>query len=133
MKTLKLKLAGREYDVELLRAKASEEWRGKLKDKLGEFGIADVMGAAALDITNGGGVSRVIDGVMAMVVQAPRAALDLIALYAPQIEADKDAIFEEAYDVDIIAAFSEVVKTAIPLDSMRQLLSGLTAPKTTKK
>ena len=86
MKTLKLKLAGREYDVEPLRAKASEEWRGKLKDKLGEFGIADVMGAAALDITNGGGVSRVIDGVMAMVVQAPRAALDLIALYARQGE-----------------------------------------------
>ena len=52
---------------------------------------------------------------------------ELVFAYSPELNAARETIEEEAYDSEIMAAFTAVLKLAYPFGSLVQMVSGLSS------
>lgn len=103
MKTATIEIDGDEYTVQELRSRDNAAWREKLQVHFDE--IADVLEA---ELADGRVLADVVRSVSGKLVQSVDIVRKLVADYAPDLPLD------EAYDSEVIEAFTAVLGLAYP-------------------
>lgn len=123
MKSVIVKLAGREYTVYELKARQNQNWRDQLKTRFTT--LADVIGNAPSTELNTAGVSGLIRSVTDLVMDSIGDVREAILAYSPELSADREYIEANAYDSEIMDAFVEVLTLAFPFGGMVRKVGGL--------
>jgi len=117
MKTVTVTLNGQEYQVEELRSRANREWRARLESHFSE--VTDALKHAPnTDVTDAQALSNLVTAVSGKLLQSVDILAGLLHDYAPALPLD------DAYDSEILAAFTEVLKLAYPFGEMLSQFKG---------
>lgn len=138
MKTVKIVLGNREYQVQSKPIGPSKAWRKRFAEPVqalvgslrftGDLLNQPISNGADL----GGMVSQLgsvlLSGVGETLLGSMDLALEMVCSYAPEIEADRERIEAEAYDDEVLRALWEVLKLAYPFGILGDLggLTGMT-------
>lgn len=126
MKTETVTLGGNEYTIAELPLRKNAEWRAKLDETLQKFG--DLLGMAdEINLSDTGNVLSILRDASKMIVHSPDLAIDLFFAYAVELEADRSAIMDSAYESELMEAFKSVLKLAYPFGGLGRLFSTLTS------
>jgi hypothetical protein len=118
-------LAGRQYIVRELPLRKNAAWRADLQNTV--MGAADLFAAAPdTDVSNPQAVAALIRGVGNLVLGSTDVVVDLLFAYSPELAADREHIEGNAFESEVVEAFTEVVKLAFPFLAVgRRLISML--------
>jgi len=123
MRSVTVKLGGKEYIVYELKARQNQTWRAQLKTRFET--LADVIGNAPATELNTTGVSGLIRNITNLVMDSIGDVREAILAYSPELSADRLFIEENAYDSEIMDAFMEVLTLAFPFGNLVKKASGL--------
>lgn len=125
MKTAAVTLAGKTYTIHEAKRKANARWRESFQSEFTD--VADLIEGLPRTEMTPDAVGDLIRQVTNKVGGAVDVVAQLVFDYAPELAADQEIIEEEAYDSEIMAAFTAVLKLAYPFGSLVETLSGLAA------
>lgn len=118
-------LGGQSYVIEELPARKNAEWRRLLETRLAPIlGIIEQAGAG-LELRTNEDVLKVVGQVGQLLVTAPDLLVEMLFAYTPALAADQAVILDNAYDSELVAAFTTVLGLAYPFGSLAKLISGL--------
>lgn len=125
MKTETVAIGDKQYTIKEAKRKANAKWRLLFQTQFTE--VADLIeGLPSTELT-----PEAIGGLLNQIVTKVGGSVDMLAelvfAYSPELAADRETIEEEAYDSEIMAAFTAVLKLAYPFGSVVETLSGLAA------
>lgn len=134
MKTIRIQLAGKKYEIQTLPIAQSRAWRQQLMQPFQLIGaILDHVDLN--DLTNIANVEELIplfkEGVMT-VLGSVELLVDLLFAYSPVLEADREHIENTAHDDEAMQALMEVIKVAYPLGGLMTFLNGPKERKTSR-
>ncbi len=116
MKTIDIQLGGQTYTVEERKARHNAAWRQKLSEPFGELaGLLEEAGELELTPANIAQLLRTVGDALLHSIDTVR---DLLFDYSPTLSADRKRIEAEAYDSEILEAFTGVLKLAYPFGSL---------------
>jgi len=125
MKTETVEIGEKIYTIREAKRKANAKWRQRFQAEFVE--VANLIeGLPSTDLTPEA-VSNLIRQIVAKVGGSVDILAELVFSYAPELADDREAIEEEAYDSDIMAAFTAVLKLAYPFGSVVEAVNGLAA------
>jgi hypothetical protein len=131
MKEIVITIAGKDYTVQPLKFKGSRSWRMALAEKFD--GIVDALqGVGMVEVKDMAGIGRIIDELKGTLIGSLDTVLDLVCAYVPAISEDRARIEEEAFDEEIIDAFTRILGLAFPLGKILGAMNGLTASTTSR-
>lgn len=117
MRTAKLSLGGKEYEVSQLPIKPAKAWRVKFKAFVG--GITDVMASfSGVKLDSVEDLGKAIPAIMGVALDKLDEVAELVLAYSPELEKDRAHIEENATDEEMIEAFMEVARLAFPLQKI---------------
>ncbi len=125
-RTVKVTLAGREYTIEELRSRANGEWRTKLQEPFGQL-VDKLQSAGDTELSRPGDIANLVRSVAGTLVQSPDTLKGLLFDYSPTLAKDRERIEAEAYDSEILDAFTEILKLAYPFGGWVTKLASLAA------
>lgn len=111
MKTVTVELNGQQYTIEEKKSRANREWRARLESHFTELTDA-LKNAPETDVTDAQALSNLVAAVSGKLLQSVDILTDLLRDYAPDLPLD------DAYDSEILAAFTEVLSLAYPFGEM---------------
>jgi hypothetical protein len=125
MRTETVAIGDKQYTIQEKKRKANAQWRLLFQAQFTE--VADLIeGLPNTDLT-----PEAIGGLLNQIVTRVGGSVDMLAemvfAYSPELNEDREAIEEEAYDSEIMSAFTAVLKLAYPFGSVVETLSGLAA------
>jgi len=123
MRSVTVTLAEREYTICELRSRQNEAWRAALKTRF-ESVAALIENTPATELTTAG-VGGLIRNISNVVLGSIADVRELLFEYAPELAQDREYIEEEAYDSDLMNAFTEVLTLAFPFGSAFRRLGAL--------
>ena len=110
-KSITVTLDGQPYTITEKRSRANAAWRAKL-----EVPFQDLAGllesAPGADLTDGQSLATLVRSVSGMLLGSIEIVTGLLADYAPELP------LEDAYDSEILEAFTEVLGLAYPFGSI---------------
>lgn len=116
MRTVKVVLDGQTVTVQELRRRENQAWRERLEGEFGE--LADALeGAGELELT-GASMAGLVRAVAGKVVGSVDIIAGLLGAYAPELE----GLMAEAYDSEIMEAFTQVLGLAYPFGALVERL-----------
>lgn len=116
MKTIDIQLGGQTYTVEERKARHNAAWRQKLSEPFGE--LANLLeGAGELEL-NPANIAQLLRTVGDALLHSVDTVRDLLFEYSPNLVADRKRIEAEAYDSEILEAFTGVLQLAYPFGSL---------------
>lgn len=125
MKSETIIIGEKTYTIREAKRKANAKWRQRFQAEFVEI-AALIEGLPKTDLT-----AEAIGGLLNQIVAKVGGSVDTLAelvfSYAPELADDREAIEEEAYDSEIMAAFTAVLKLAYPFGSVVEAVSGLAA------
>ena len=125
MKTETVELGGKTYQIREAKRKANAKWRQRFQAQFEEI-AALIEGLPGAEMT-----PETISAIIRQIVDKVGGSVDILAelvfSYSPELEQNQETIEEEAYDSEIMAAFTAVLKLAYPFGSALEALSGLAA------
>jgi hypothetical protein len=129
MATLTVSLAQREYQIAGLGFGPTLEWRKQLiplADRLFEL-VEKVPGLADTEINDIGQLIDIAKTALPFIIQdAPLQMFELLIAYGgKQLADDRDKIFNQADESEVITAFLAVLKVAFPLEAWRKVFSAI--------
>lgn len=113
MRTVKVALDGQSHTVQELRSKANREWRGRLEEHFDELAEA-LEGAPDTDLSDGEALGNLVRGLSGKLIHSVDIIADLLVDYAPDLKPHLD----DAYDSEILDAFTAVLGLAYPFGTM---------------
>lgn len=120
MRTVKVTLNGKTVQVEELRRRENQAWREKLEAQFKDLAGA-LEGAGEIELTSGNALGGLVRAVAGKVVGSVDIIAGLLEAYAPQLQ----PLMDEAYDSEVLEAFTTVLGLAYPfgqmLDRLRQM------------
>lgn len=126
MRTEHVTLAGREYEMEELPLRKNAAWRQMLNAELQQW--AELMGQTqTIELTNLADVLPVLRRGSDMVLQSPERIADLVFAYSAEIAQDRERILENAFESELVDAFSACVRLAFPFGRLTRLVTQLAA------
>lgn len=126
MRTEAVTLAGREYKMAELPLRKNAAWRQLLGAELEQWG--QLLGQTnEVDLNNLSGVLPVLRRAGDMVLQSPERIADLVFAYCPDIAAERETILDNAYESELVEAFSACVKLAFPFGKLTSLVTQFAA------
>lgn len=125
-KSVKVTLAGREFEVVELPARANVAWRKELQQRVTEL-VDQGMGLAQTSVGEGSDTAQALDGIMGLVAQAPELASRLMCEYSPVIDQAWPEIQELVYESELIDGFMQVCKLAFPFGKLVDLYKSLSS------
>lgn len=124
MRTVEVTLAGKTYTITELPSRKNAAWRKKLEKPFRE--LAKMLESAPeTDISNLADIAGLVRSLSSMLVDSVDVIVELLFDYSPELRADRKRIEEEAYDSEILAAFTAVLSLAFPFGSLASKLQGL--------
>jgi hypothetical protein len=125
MKTETIIIGEKTYVVREAKRKANARWRQRFQAEFTDV-AALIEGLPKTDLT-----AQALGGLLHQIVAKVGGSVDMLAelvfAYSPELAADRETIEEEAYDSEIMAAFTAVLRLAYPFGSVVETLSGLAA------
>ena len=129
MEPIQITLGGVSYTVHPLKIGASKKWRECSFKPLVESAKTVIESfLAAKDSQATVPLSNLADAASWLVIEAFDASFDAVCGYSPEIGADRERIYDEAYDVEVIDALVAVIKLAFPLSKAAEILGMSLAP-----
>lgn len=125
-KSVTVTLAGREFEVVELPARANVAWRKELQRMVVEL-VDRGVGLSGTALGEGTDTAKALDGVMELVAQAPETATRLMCEYSPAIDQAWKEIEELVYESELIDGFMQVCKLAFPFGKLVDLYKSLSA------
>lgn len=126
MRTETVTLAGREYVMAELPLRKNAAWRQLLGAELEQWG--ELLGQTnEVDLSNMGGVLPILRRAGDMVLQSPERIADLVFAYCAEMAADRETILDNAYESELVEAFSACVKLAFPFGKLTTLVTQFAA------
>jgi hypothetical protein len=123
MKTAVVTIGEKEYTIREAKRKANAKWRQAFQAEFTDV-AALIEGLPKTELT-----AESISDLIRQVVGKVGGSVDILAQlvfdYAPELAADRETIEEEAYDSEIMAAFTAVLGLAYPFGSVVSTLTGL--------
>lgn len=123
MKSETVTIGEKPYTIREAKRKANAKWRQRFQAEFVEI-AALIEGLPKTDLT-----ADAIGGLLNQIVAKVGGSVDILAelvfAYSPELAADRETIEEEAYDSEIMAAFTAVLKLAYPFGSVIETLSSL--------
>jgi hypothetical protein len=123
-RSVRVQIAGREYEIEELRARQNAGWRKKLEGVYEPL-VKRLEGAGNTDLSKGQDVAALVRETAGVLLQSPDTLAGLVFDYAPNVARDRERILEEAYDSELLGAFVEVLKLAFPFGGLVERIAGL--------
>jgi len=125
MKTETVEIGGKTYTIHEAKRKANAKWRQRFQAEFVDIAalIESLPGAELTPET----VSTIIRQIVDKVGGSVDTLAELVFSYSPELEADREFVEEEAYDSEIMAAFTAVLKLAYPFGSALEALNSLAA------
>lgn len=125
MKTAVVTIAGKPYTIREPKRKANAKWRQRFQAEFSDV-AALIEGLPRTEMT-----PEALGGLLHQIIAKVGGSVDTLAVlvfaYAPELAADQETIEEEAYDSEIMAAFTAVLKLAYPFGSVVEAVNGLVA------
>lgn len=126
MRTERVTLGGREYMMAELPLRKNAAWRQQLGAELEQWG--NLLGQTnEVDLNNLSGVLPVLRRAGDMVLQSPERIAELVFAYCSDIAADRETILDNAYESELVEAFSACVKLAFPFGKLTSLVTQFAA------
>lgn len=122
-------LGGKQYTIEKLPIRQSKQWRGRLAEPFGEIATA-LESASVVEVDQLGDIAGLVRRASGVLLGSVDKMLDLLFAYSTALANDREYIEENAYDDEALAAFTEVLKLAYPLDQLMLAIRGRTVNKT---
>lgn len=113
MRTVKIILNGQTLQVEELRRRDNQAWRERLEAQFKELAGA-LEGAGEIELTSGSSLGGLVRAVAGKVVGSVDIIAGLLEAYAPQLK----PLMDEAYDSEVLEAFTQVLGLAYPFGQM---------------
>ena len=124
MKTVQVKIAGREYTITPLPIKKNREWRKQFEAPIQDAAnlLAEVGGYADTDFEDTGKmigtIGKAVSGKLPDVINHLLKSADTITKavfdYSPEMKKDKKYIEENGFDDEIVSCFLSVLGLAFP-------------------
>jgi len=124
LRTITVHLAGRAYEVAEQPSRRNAAWRAQLREPFGAL-VARLEQAGETDITSLEQVATLVRETVGTLLAAPDTLAELLFAYSPALAADREQILEEAYDSELMAAFTAVLGLAYPFGAVLQKVKGL--------
>ena len=124
METRTIALAGREYEVIELPAKANAAWRRKLDGALSPL-LDTMQNAGRIKLDNRDDLSALIEQRRELLFRAPEVLTDLLFDYAPGLRQDREQIEAQAYESELLAALMQVLQLAYPFGGLFRMAERL--------
>lgn len=125
MKTETIIIGEKTYVVREAKRKANAKWRQRFQAEFTDV-AALLEGLPKTDLS-----AQALGGLLHQIIAKVGGSVDTLAelvfAYSPELAADRETIEEEAYDSEIMAAFTAVMKLAYPFGSVIQTVNGLVA------
>ena len=125
MKTETVTIGQKTYTIREAKRQANASWRLRFQAEFVEV-AALLEELPQTDLT-----AVALGGLLWQIVAKVGGSVDVLAelvfAYAPELAADRETIEEEAYDSEVMAAFTAVLKLAYPFGSVVETVSGLAA------
>ena len=114
------------YELRPLPLRQAREFRKRLLTPVNE--LAGMIGQIEqVEVANLQAIGEVIRSVGQAALRSIDQAAELVFAYSPEIAADRERIENEAFDEEIITAFTEVLAQLYPFGQLRKVLTGLQA------
>jgi hypothetical protein len=125
MRTETIEIGDVKYTVRELKRKANAKWRLAFQAQFTE--VADLIeGLPQTDLTPAA-IGNLVRQITNKVGGSVDEMAELVFAYSAELNKDRDTIEEEAYDSEIMAAFTAVLKLAYPFGSLVEMVSGLSS------
>ncbi|MBK8987386.1 MAG: hypothetical protein IPM39_15135 [Chloroflexi bacterium] len=125
MKTAVVAIAEKPYTIREPKRKANAKWRQRFQAEFSDV-AALIEGLPRTEMT-----PEALGGLLHQIIGKVGGSVDILAElvfdYSPELAADRETIEEEAYDSEIMAAFTAVLKLAYPFGSVLETMNGLVA------
>ena len=125
MKTETVVIGDKSYIIREAKRQANARWRLHFQAEFTDV-AAIIEGLPKTDLT-----AEALAGLLRQIVAKVGGSVDMLAelvfAYSAELAADRETIEEEAYDSEIMAAFTAVLRLAYPFGSVVETLSGLAA------
>ena len=119
-KTVEITLNEATHTIRELRSRENAAWRRRLEEPFKELAGA-LEGAPGTDLTDLQSIAQLVRAVGGMLLQSIDTVKMLLIAYAPGLQANID----EAYDSEILDAFTEVLGLAYPFGGLIRKLRDL--------
>lgn len=117
-----VQLGGLSYEIVELNARKNAGWRKELERRLAPLlGIVEQAGAG-MELRTNEDLMKVVGQVAQLLVTAPDLLIELLFAYAPDLAANQEVIMANAYDSELIPAFTTVLGMAYPFGSLASLV-----------
>ena len=128
MKTTVVVLGGREFVVKQLPIALSRKWRERFAEPIeGVFGAVQMTGTLmGQEARDGAELGKLVGQIGAVLLTDVGKVLlgsmemlfEMVCAYAPNVEAERKWLEQEAFDDEVMAAFVEVLKLAYPFGGL---------------
>jgi hypothetical protein len=125
MRTETVEIGEKSYIIHEQKRKANALWRLAFQAMFTEV-AALIEGLPSLDMTPAA-IGDLVRQITAKVGGSVDEMAELVFAYSPELNKDRETIEEEAYDSEIMAAFTAVLKLAYPFGSLVQMVTGLSS------
>jgi hypothetical protein len=126
MKTIKVRLAGKEYELKPLPIRKAREVRQRFIAPINEL-IEAIKRLPKIDLTDMQSIGMLVESVQSSLLNSTDICLEILLLFSPEMVEDRERIEDEGYEEEVIAAFVEALKMLYPFGGMLKSLSGLAA------
>lgn len=121
MDTVKVVLAGREYEISPLPLKASRVWRQTLGRPVQDM-VEILSQAETLQLNNPADLVQILEVIKTNLIGAPDLVFEAVCAYCPAIGRERERLEEEAFDAEILDALVEVLKLAFPFSRLLNMV-----------
>jgi len=113
MQSVDVVLDGESYTIQEKRSRENREWRALLEGHFSEL-AAVLEDAPDVDVTDGQALARLVRNASGKLLRSVDILGELLVAYAPQVQ----DVVGEAYDSEILEAFTAVLGLAYPFGSV---------------
>ena len=122
-KQITVTLDGQEYTITEKRSRENAEWRRELGGPFAQ--LVDLLEQGPdVELTDMQSLANVVRSVSGLLLTSIDTVKELLASYAPELPLD------DAYDSEIMAAFTEVLGLAFPFGALATKIRGLSGQRT---
>ena len=115
MQHITVTLGEKDYRIQQKPLKITRAWRKQFKDSAANQLLGLIAGNITLELQTVQDLARVAQQALGLFLESFDAIYDLLLAYATELHGDQAYLDDHATDAQIVNAFMEVVKLAIPL------------------